>query len=187
MTTGNQEDDPLDFWDEPTSKSAQIEAAIQSEHWENARVAIEETLSAMPADWKPIRPNGDSLVCSFWDNEEFLSFVTHHRRSGSKMSILWAGQSYSKLWWQLALVNRKQGLHRSALTCIERGIELEPYHPHLWMQKGLILSESKQYAQALTAFETAATVRPWASPSVAAWALRQQGTRVRAHRAWPLE
>ena len=53
LTTGNQEDDPLDFWDEPTSKSAQIEAAIQSEHWENARVAIEETLSAMPADWNP--------------------------------------------------------------------------------------------------------------------------------------
>ena len=80
MTTGNEEDAPLDFLDESTSKSAQIEAAIQSEHWEDARIAIEESLAAMPADWKPIqRGVGDAstLICSFWDNAEFcLSWRT---------------------------------------------------------------------------------------------------------------
>ena len=101
--------------------------------------------------------------------------MANRSQPDAEMSVLWTEVSYSKRWWQLALVNRKQGLHRNALTCVERGLELEPDHPHLWMQKGLILSETKQYALALTAFETAATARSWASPSVAAWALRQQG------------
>ena len=168
----------LNSWMSPWSRDEQIETAIQSEHWEDARIAIEESLSAMPADWKPIqRGVGDAstLICSFWDNAEFMSFVANRSQPDAEMSVLWTDVSYSKRWWQLALVNRKQGLHRNALTCVERGLELEPDHPHLWMQKGLILSETKQYALALTAFETAATVRSWASPSVAAWALRQQG------------
>jgi tetratricopeptide (TPR) repeat protein len=178
LTTGNQEDDPLDFLDESISRNEQIEAAIQSEHWEDARIAIEELLSAMPADWKPIqRGVGDAstLICSFWDNAEFMSFVANRRQSDGEISVVWSGESYSKRWWQLAFVNRRQGLHRNALTCIERGLELEPDHPHLWIKKGLILSETKQYVQTLTAFESAANVRSWASPSVVAWALRQQG------------
>lgn len=129
----------------------------------------------MPVDWKPLRQEGGSLVCSFWDNEEFLSFVSYERRSDSEKRIVWAGKTYSKLWWELAVVNRKQGLFNNGLTCIERALELEPDHPHLWVQKGLILCDTKQYAHALTAFETAASVRPWTSQTTVAWALRQQG------------
>jgi tetratricopeptide (TPR) repeat protein len=178
LTTDNQEDDSLDFLVESSNRDEQIETAIQSEHWEDARIAIEKSLADMPPDWKPIRRGvGDesTLICSFWDNAEFMSFVANRTQLDAEMSVLWSDVSYSKRWWKLALVNRKQGLYRNALTCIERGLELEPDHPHLWVQKGLILIDSKQYAQALTAFETATTVRSWASPSVVGWSLRQQG------------
>ena len=40
MTAGNQEDDPLEFLAESLDGNEQIEAAIQSEHWEDARIAI---------------------------------------------------------------------------------------------------------------------------------------------------
>jgi tetratricopeptide (TPR) repeat protein len=174
----NQVDDPFDFSVDSLSTDEQIEAAIESELWDDARVAIEDSLAAMPADWKPIQRDvgdGSKLFCSFWDDEEFMSFVANSGKPATENSVLWTDVSYSKRWWQLALVNYKQGHYRNALTCVERGLELEPDHPYLWMQRGHILSETKQYAQALTAFETAATARSWASPSITAWALRQQG------------
>ena len=178
LTTGNQEDDPLEFLAESINRNEQIETAIESERWEDARIAIEESLAVMPSDWKPMQ-RGDvdesTLICSFWDNAEYMSFLANRRQQDGEMSVMWDDVSYSKRWWQLALVNRKQGLHRNALTCIECGLELEPDHPYLWIQKGLILIETKQYAQALSAFETATAVRSWASASVVAWALRQQG------------
>ena len=69
---------------QPTLESMEqdfIDAAISANAGKMPVWRLKNELAEMPADWKPIRRGvGVShLVCSFWDNEEFLSFVTHSR------------------------------------------------------------------------------------------------------------
>lgn len=151
-----------------------INDAFDNKRWHQAQELIERALAAMPTDWQPIRKTEAGIEGAFWDAAEFRAFINHHR-GAVEDSIFWMKWSYSKLWWQLAVVNRSQGLRDNALICIEKGLELEPDHPYLWIQRGLVLSEAGRFQDALGAYQTASVVRIWSSPSVIAWALRTQG------------
>lgn len=151
-----------------------IKAAVDEKRWDDARHLVAEAIASMPNDWRPIRNLKPGIAGACWDQEEFEAFV-HYRRPSTEGPILWTSWSYSKLWWKFAIINRKQGRHENALLCIEKGLELEPDHPYLWMQRGLILSEIKRFGEALVAYQTAAVIRTWAPKSVVAWALRSQG------------
>jgi tetratricopeptide (TPR) repeat protein len=158
--------------------NTQLEGAINdvfdNKRWDRARPLIEEALARMPENWRPICHTEEGVEGAFWDCDEFMAFIAD-RDPDKDGSTLWIGTSYSKLWWQLAVVNRSQGLLDNALLCIEKGLELEPDHPYLWMQRGLILSEAGQFKEALAAYQTASVIRTWASQTVIAWSLRSQG------------
>lgn len=164
-----------DVGSDPIKIDRLIHDAICDEQWEKARALIERELAKMPDGWKPIQLTGSPLVCAFWSLDEFLAFSDDRNHADKHVMIQWAGLSYSKLWWQLAVVNRKQGFCEDALACVANGLKLEPDHPHLWIEKGTILDRQKQYREALFAYETAATIRPWAPNSSVAWAFRRQG------------
>ena len=129
----------------------------------------------MPANWKPLQEDDKEVRGAFWDQNEFFAFVGSHRSDNEK-SIFWTTVSFSKLWWQLADVNISEDRFDNAAVCIEKGLELEPDHPVLWIERGYIFNRIGHHQEALEAYRTAASVRQWAQPAVTARALRGQGS-----------
>lgn len=152
-----------------------IEDAFRHERWDEARCLIESALAAMPVGWSPLTETDRFINGAFWDRGEFLAYSRHVRDHGEVKSINWIGPSYSKRWWQLAVINRMQRKHEEAIDCIGRGLQLEPDHPYLWVQRGLILCAMARYDEALFSYQTAESIRVWSADSVKAWALRSRG------------
>ena len=152
-----------------------IAAALRQNRAKDARDLIEQELASMPANWKPLEEDDKQVRGAFWDQDEFLAYVGR-RRSDNEKSIFWTTVSFSKLWWQLADVNVSEGRFDNALVCVEKGLELEPDHPILWIERGYIFNRLGRHQEALEAYRTAATVRQWAPPAVTARALRGQGS-----------
>ncbi len=152
-----------------------IAAALSQNRMRDARELIEHALSSMPPHWKPIEEDDKQVRGAFWDQDEFLAYAGR-RRSDHEKSILWTTVSFSKLWWQLADVSVSEGRFDNALVCVEKGLELEPDHPILWIQRGYIFNRLGRHQEALEAYRAASTIRPWAPPAVTARALRGQGS-----------
>jgi tetratricopeptide (TPR) repeat protein len=152
-----------------------IAAALSQNRAEDARRLIEQELASMPANWKPLQEDDKEVRGAFWDQDEFLAYVGK-RRADDEKSIVWTTVSFSKLWWQLADVNVSEGRFDNAVVCVENGLELEPDHPILWIERGYIFNCLGRHQEALEAYRTAATVRQWAQPAVTARALRGQGS-----------
>ena len=152
-----------------------ISSALRQNRMRDARELIEQALSSMPPHWRPLEEDDKEVRGAFWDQDEFLAYVGRHRSDNEK-SIFWTTVSFSKLWWQLAEVNISEDRFDNAAVCIERGLELEPDHPVLWIERGYIFNRIGRHQEALEAYRTAATVRQWAQPAVTARALRGQGS-----------
>jgi Flp pilus assembly protein TadD len=150
---------------------------ISERQWAAARSLLEEAIRQMPRDWKTVQNDSVTFharICACWDKEEFLAYVGAKRAEGV-LNNKWIAESYSKAWFQLAVIAVEEGNLTSALSCIESGLALEPDHPSLWIEKGFILARQGQYADALRSYERAATVRDWAPPNQIARALRGKG------------
>ena len=152
-----------------------IVTAMEAQRWDEARALIQEALAAMPADWSPVSEDRHFVRCTFWNHSEFLDYASRHKAAAAK-AVMWTWPSYSKLWWQLAVVNVAQGRLDNAAVCIDSGIALEPDHPLLWIERGYICNRMGRPADALDAYRTAAGARAWSPPSVVARALRGQGS-----------
>ena len=163
----------LDFlFNEPDEH--EIDDAISNKRWPEARILIEKALALMPPDWHPLSETDGWISGAFWDTSEFSAYSNRFGPRRNK-SIMWINPSYSRLWWQLAIANSSEGLETNALTCLDRGLELEPNHPQLWIERGYILNRMGCHAEALAAYQTAAVIRTWAPDAVVARALRGQG------------
>lgn len=144
-----------------------------------AEAVLDGALQAMPRGWSPIREDDRFFFVAFWSQEEFLAHSHHvNRRNELTKSILWVDYSYSRAWYQLAVVKSKQGLFDRAVFCIDCGLELEADHPELWNEKGYLLGRLNRHQQAFDCYTRAATVRDWAPPSQVARALRGQGVQL---------
>jgi tetratricopeptide (TPR) repeat protein len=152
-----------------------IDAAMCESRVVDARHLIEQALSSVPPDWKPLKEDDKRIRGAFWDQNEFFAYVGSHR-SDSDKAIFWTTASFSKLWWQLSDVNISEELFDNAAVCIEEGLELEPDQPMLWIQKGYVFNRTGRHLEALEAYQTATSVRLWAHPTVLARALRGQGS-----------
>ncbi|HWB85250.1 MAG TPA: hypothetical protein VG675_13985 [Bryobacteraceae bacterium] len=144
-----------------------------------AEALLERALQTMPVGWNPIREDGRFLSIAFWSQEEFLAHSDHAiQRNGLTKSIMWVDYSYSRAWYQLAVVESEQGLFERALFCIDCGLQLEPDHPELWNEKGYLLSRLTRHQEAFDCYLRAASIRDWAPPSQVARALRGQGVQL---------
>jgi tetratricopeptide (TPR) repeat protein len=148
-------------------------------HFAEAEALLERALQTMPVGWNPIREDGRFLSIAFWSQEEFLAHSNYViERDGLTKSIMWVDCSYSRAWYQLAVVESKQGLFERALFCIDCGLQLEPDHPELWSEKGYLLGRLKRHQDAFDCYVRAASIRDWAPPSQVARALRGQGVQL---------
>lgn len=145
----------------------------------DAEALLENAIQAMPAGWNLRQEDDQFLSIAFWSQEEFLAhshYVTE--RNELTKSIMWVDCSYSRAWYQLAVVESKQGLFERALFCIDCGLQIEPDHPELWNEKGYLLGRLKRHQEAFDCYVRAAAIREWAPPSQVARALRGQGVQL---------
>jgi tetratricopeptide (TPR) repeat protein len=152
-----------------------IAAVLAEQRWQEGRALIQQALAAMPVGWTPIGEDADCVRCAFWNHSEFLSYVGAHNSSASK-PVLWVTPSFSKLWWQLAVVHVQLGRLDNAMVCIDSGIAAEADHPLLWIERGYLQNRMGRPAEALLSYRNAETVRSWIPPAVLARALRGQGS-----------
>lgn len=139
-----------------------------------AKALLEQALAEKPADWRPVRTDGEDEFCYFWDMEEFLSYcaATQPERKGR---VVWVRGSYSRACYLLAYVAIEERDPQAAFQALQKGLELEPDHPHLWCEMGHLLQLLRRHEDALQYFQRAESVRPWASPQQKGRALRGQG------------
>ena len=100
-----------------------------------ARAMLETAVREMLPDWRPRCDTGKAVVIAFWSLEEFLAFIDNQTEESDKPTF-WTGDSYSRAWYQLAVIAVKGGRFEEALFCLDRGLDLEPGHPALWCEKG---------------------------------------------------
>ncbi|HKM91513.1 MAG TPA: hypothetical protein VJX29_12940 [Candidatus Acidoferrales bacterium] len=93
---------------------------MSQSQWAAARSLLEQTIRDMPRDWKPVRDDPVTFrarICACWDNEEFLAHVG--AKSAEGYLDKWIAESYSKAWYQLAMIAVEEGDFNKALICIE--------------------------------------------------------------------
>jgi tetratricopeptide (TPR) repeat protein len=142
-----------------------------------ARTMLETVIREMPTGWKPCRDDGRSLSIAFWDQEEFLAYVQRHGSQSAKR-IYWVPGSYSKAWYQLAVIAIEEERLKDALFCVDCGLEIEPDHPELLSEKGYVLGTLKRHDSALECYVRAASAREWAPALCTARAFRGQGIQL---------
>jgi tetratricopeptide (TPR) repeat protein len=155
----------------------QADEFIVAARYAEAQVLLEATLRAMPSGWTPRRNEGEFLTIAFWDQREFLAF-SHHEAKRLMKSIMWLNESYSRAWYQMAIVHSKQDHFQEALFAIGCGLELENDHPELWNEKGYLLGRLKRHQESLDCYTHAASLRDWAPARQVARALRGQGVQL---------
>jgi tetratricopeptide (TPR) repeat protein len=152
-----------------------VSGAMADSRWDDAREILKVALASMPPNWRPLQEDARCVKGAFWDQEEFSAYVSTHRAK-TKRPIWWRGPSYSKMWWQLAIVYSEEGQAENAIAAIESGLAIEPEHPRLWVEKGFLLNRLTQHQAALESYETAVSIRDWAPNSLRARALRGLGS-----------
>ena len=162
-----------------SSFNRRADELIVDGRYADAQALLEAAIHDMPTGWTSRREDDRSLTIAFWNQEEFLAHS--HREIELKRltkSIFWVDGSYSRAWYQLAVVASKEGRFENAIFCIDCGVELEPDHPELWNEKGYLLGRLKRHQEAFDCYARAASVRDWAPPSQIARALRGQGVQL---------
>jgi tetratricopeptide (TPR) repeat protein len=155
----------------------QADEFIVAGRYAEAQALLEAALRAMPSGWTPRRNEGEFLTIAFWDQKEFLAY-SHHEAKRLTKSIMWLNESYSRAWYQMALVHSKQDHFEEALFAIDCGLELENDHPELWSEKGYLLGRLKRHQESLDCYTHAASLRDWAPGRQVARALRGQGVQL---------
>jgi hypothetical protein len=82
-----------------SSFNNQADELIVAGHYAEAQALLESELQRASAGWKPRKEDDQCLEIAFWDQEEFLAYC---QQQPDRLTI-WAGASYSKAWYQLAL------------------------------------------------------------------------------------
>lgn len=163
---------------EPTFNRRADELIVNGRYAE-AEAMLEMVVQAMPAGWTPRREDDRFLCIAFWGQDEFLAH-SHYMTERKELtkSIAWVDGSYSRAWYQLAVIESEQGLFERALFYIDCGLQLEPDHPELWNEKGYLLGRLNRHQEAFDCYVHAATVRNWAPLGQIARALRGQGVQL---------
>src|SRR5436305_1569216 len=93
--------------DASLSFNGRAEKVILDGHYAEARTLLEAAIQKMPPGWTPRREDGNSLTIAFWYQAEFIAYSFREGERVTK-TIIWAAESYSRAWYQLAIVASKQ-------------------------------------------------------------------------------
>ena len=124
--------------DQSNADARQVDAAIahiRAGRHQQARELLMDVVSRTPADYRPQREEGDSLVVELWSVTDFLEYVTWMREAGRERNILWAANAYPRAFYYLGYLAIETGDLLGAITLLDRGLQLEPASAQLANEK----------------------------------------------------
>jgi tetratricopeptide (TPR) repeat protein len=139
----------------------------QGQHAE-ATAILTQMLERMPAGWKSRAESPTRVAAACWDENDFREVAHLHSVAGDRRLLAWSGVSYSKACHLLGFMAIEEGDLRGAERHIRRGLELEPDHPHLLCELGLILRQTGRIGEAFTTYMAAAELWPGSHASATA-------------------
>lgn len=157
--------------------STELDQAIElhkAGRTDEAATLLTKLLLRMPKGWKPLRGESTGDCRAFWSFEEFSMYVDHHKAEldGSDKLFLYDSVSYSKAFYLLACFALEAKEPVAALGWVNAGLKLEPDHPDLLSEKGLIVHTQGRHDEAVALYQQAATSRTWATSGQRARAMR---------------
>lgn len=139
-----------------------------------AQKLLLEIVETIPSDWKPIEETDDKIVGTFFNKDEFQSYVKFYEPKKNK-EILWMGISYSSVFRDLAYIAIEHKDYKSALEYLDKSLSLEPDHIAAMQEKAFILVRQGLYQESYDLYLKSLNVREWASDKQRAQALRGAG------------
>jgi tetratricopeptide (TPR) repeat protein len=107
--------------------------AIQQGRLDHARQLLEDVVSRTPADYAFQVEEGDAVVMKFWDQTQFVHYVTRHK-DAIKKRLVWQTSAYPRAYYYLGFVEVKAGNYARALELLDAGERLEP-NPYFLLEK----------------------------------------------------
>ena len=151
------------------------EALMKERRFTEAKASLETLLSGMPPAWKAIAVNGDSIRVAYWDEEHFsVCFIKDSRNNIDKV-IDWVLPSYSKAYYLLAYMSAGSRNLVEADKYIDKALALEPEHPTLLDEKGMLLQLMGDHENAVKHFNMVIHSNGCVTPYEKARALRGLG------------
>jgi tetratricopeptide (TPR) repeat protein len=155
----------------------QIADMFANSRFADVPALIDPIIQSFKGRWEPVQEHEDHVIRAFWDEREFF----HYRRFHQK-PVRWGLPSLSRLFYLMAAAESRLFQFSLAYTSLLNAWEYEPDHPGIWMAKGNLLNWENRFAEAFEAYQTGATIRSWAPPSVVANCLHGQGVALGALR-----
>lgn len=159
-----------------------VRKAIQASVQNNpsiARQLLEEVIANTPQDYVYSYEEGDRLFIKFWDQDEFIQYVTGLPDQQKKeKNIVWILSAYPRAYYQLACIDVEEEKHESALAYLEASLKLEPDQPLCFCEMAVIYAAMGQHELSINFYDKALQARPHITARTRAMALRGKGVQL---------
>lgn len=148
--------------------------AIAASDYLTAKKLLISIINNAPEDYSYTTEAEDgSLTIRFWNQAEFLHYVTWQKPS---QSIYWKVGVYPRAFFYLGFIAVAEGNFEKAIHYLDRGAELEPTNPKFRLEKAQALIRNRDYSAALKLLNQNTTVGPHIDGKDVAAALRGKGS-----------
>lgn len=155
--------DPVNLADKMIQAGKELEGVLES---------LEAILELKPDNWTNRLDFPDEEIISFWNENEFRSYVDYYQDQITKR-LRWGFPSFSKAHYLAAYILAEFARHEEALGQLNSGLRHEPDHPKLLTEKGVLLGKLGFETEGLKYLKRAASARPWNTVSQVASANRE--------------
>jgi tetratricopeptide (TPR) repeat protein len=128
-----------------------IQALSQGET-AGAEALLRDIASRVPANYCNEFQRDGARVIRFWNQTEFVHYVTRKREEPLQEKIIWEANVYPRALYHLGFLCVKIGKFEEALQWLEAGAKLDS-HPLFWLESGKALAALRQFDAALSKYE----------------------------------
>lgn len=157
----------------PPEIFAQISDAFAGGRLADAAALLDRALATAPDGWQAYAERDGAVYACFWDEYEAGAYLATHPERRFGANLFWQLGSYSMAAFCRSNLALHTGDLAAAARLLERGLQLEPDHPHLLARTAFVRTRERDYRQALDLLDRAARGRSWATPKQQALALRE--------------
>ena len=157
----------------PPEIFAEISDAFGGGRLGDAALLLDRALATVPDGWQAYTMRHRIVYACFWDEYEAGAYLATHPESRFGENLFWQLGSYSMAAFCRSNLALHEGDVAAAARFLERGLQLEPDHPHLLARTAFVRTRERDYRQALELLDRAARGRSWATPRQQVLALRE--------------
>jgi len=151
--------------------------ALSQNDFVTARQLLQEVVANAPLEYEYSYRDQGTLYIRFWTLEEFMQHVTEIEPEARK-GMVWLQSVYPPAYYYLAVLDVHEGKYESAISNLEKSLNLEPDQPLSFCELGFILADRGKLELSLDCYERALTSRPHITTSAKAKALRGKGVQL---------